>query len=61
MADFVSGIKPITPSYPVKPVQPVNKDRDQRKPPAKQPQHEDKQRDPDDDDAEGKPTIDEHV
>ena len=35
MADYISGIKHITPAYPVKPVQPVHKDRetDRRKTP----------------------------
>lgn len=61
MAEFVSGIKPITPSYPVKPLQPVNKDRDQGKKPGQQPPSEDKQRDRDDDDPDNQSTIDEHV
>ena len=62
MADYLSGIRNITPTYPVKPVQPANKDRetDRRKKP------QDERRDPDesqrhDDDDERKPTIDEHV
>ncbi len=61
MADFVSGIKNITPTYPVRPTQPAQKDREpggQRK----------KRRDsgtdeynPDGHDHNDKPTIDEHV
>lgn len=60
MTEFVSGIKPITPSYPVKPVQPANKDREQSKQPNRQLPTEDKQREPDDD-PDDKPIIDEHV
>jgi len=60
MADFVSGIKHITPSYPVKPVQPVPKDRetDRRKnKPRKEPENEPG----DQEDGEHRTTIDEHV
>ena len=58
MADFISGINRIGPSYPVKPARPAQKDRekDERK---KQPQDEPEPRDHDDDDR--KPIIDEHV
>ncbi len=58
MAEFISGINRIGPSYPVKPVQPVPKDREtdrRKKPPQEAPEHDDR----DDDDT--KPTIDEHV
>ena len=61
MAEFVTGIKPISPSYPVKPVQPANKDREsdaerrKRKPP------EEQRRPADENDGEDRPTIDEHV
>ena len=60
MADFVSGIKNITPTYPVKPAQPVPKDREtdrRKKEPRKEPEHEDHERD----DGEHGSTIDEHV
>lgn len=60
MADYISGIKHITPAYPVKPVQPAQKDRqtDRRK----KPKYERPGKgDSDDDHGERKPTIDEHV
>lgn len=60
MSDFISGIKHISPTYPVKPVQPVPKGRgtDQRKKkPRREPEHEDRERD----DGEHGSTIDEHV
>jgi len=60
MADYISGIKHITPAYPVKPVQPTQKDRetDRRdKPKYKAPENKDR----DEDDGDHKPTIDEHV
>ncbi len=74
MADFMSGIKPISPGYPVRPVQPAEKDR--------KPGDEHRKTPPSDDDGAGsggrepgghqtddrpdekiddKPTIDEHV
>ncbi len=58
MADFISGIHRIGPSYPVKPAQPVQKDREreeQKKPPQEKPEHDDR------DDDDRKPIIDEHV
>ncbi len=58
MADFISGINRIGPSYPVKPVQPTQKDRetdDRKKQPQDEPEHEDR------DDDDRKPIIDEHV
>lgn len=60
MADYISGIKRITPSYPVKPVQPVHKDRetDRRKKPREEPRDDDDTESPD---GERKPTIDERV
>jgi len=61
MADFISGIKHIVPTYPVKPVQPVPEGRkpDQRKKrPRQDPeQGEDRERE----DGEHGSTIDEHV
>jgi len=63
MADYISGIKHITPSYPVKPVQPVQKDRetDRRQKPREERRDKDENHGPDDQDGERKPTIDEHV
>lgn len=62
MADYISGIKHITPTYPVKPVQPAHKDRetDRRKKPTDERRDQDDERH-DDDSDERKPTIDEHV
>jgi hypothetical protein len=60
MADFISGIKHITPTYPVKPAHPVPKERetDRRKnKPRKEPEQESAERE----DGEHGPTIDEHV
>jgi len=60
MADFISGIKHITPTYPVKPAQPVPKDRetDRRKnKPREEPENEHDDRE----DGEHGSTIDEHV
>lgn len=60
MADFISGIKHITPTYPVKPAQPVPRERetDRRKnKPRKEPEQEPAERE----DGEHRPTIDEHV
>lgn len=63
MADYISGIKHITPTYPVKPVQPVPKDRetDRRKKPRDERRDQDDTGRHDRDDDEQKPTIDEHV
>ena len=60
MADYISGIKHITPSYPVKPLQPVQKDRQtgRRQKPKYDPRDDE---DGDGSDDENKPTIDEHV
>ena len=60
MADYISGIKHITPSYPVKPVQPAQKDRQtgRRQKPKYDPKNDE---DSDDNDNEHKPTIDERV
>ena len=60
MGDYISGIRHITPAYPVKPVQPAQKDREtdrRKKPKYEQPGNDDA----DDDNGEHKPTIDEHV
>ncbi len=56
MSDLFSGIKQITPSYPVKPVRPAQKDRET----GKRQQKRDERR-PDDKDDDDKPLIDEHV
>ncbi len=56
MSDWMSGIKQITPSYPVKPVQPSNKDREPGEERKKKRELPEKER-PDDD----RPTIDDHV
>jgi len=63
MADYISGIKHIGPSYPVKPVQPVHKDRetDRRKKPTEERRDKDDGERQGDQDGERKPTIDEHV
>lgn len=63
MADYISGIKHITPSYPVKPVQPVHKDRetDRRQKPKDAPRDNDDGERRDESDGERKPTIDERV
>ena len=57
MSDLVSGIKNITPAYPLKPVQPAQKDREagnRKKPPRDRKEKHDK-------DDDKKTTIDEHV
>lgn len=63
MADYISGIKHITPAYPVKPVQPANKDRetDRRKKPKDELRDKNEKERHDDQDEDRKPTIDEHV
>ncbi len=65
MGDYFSGIKHITPSYPVKPVQPVHKDRetDRRdKPKYKAPEKRDgDDHEGDEYDGDKNPIIDEHV
>jgi hypothetical protein len=63
MADYISGIKHITPSYPVKPVQPVHKDRetDRRQKPKQEPPDTDDKERQDEQDGDRKPTIDERV
>jgi hypothetical protein len=63
MADYISGIRHITPTYPVKPVQPASKDRetDRRKKPSDE-RPDQKETDQQGDDGEDRqPTIDEHV
>jgi len=60
MADYISDIKHINPTYPVKPVQPTQKDRetDRRdKPKHKTPEKDDNE----EHDGDHRPTIDEHV
>ena len=57
MADNISGIKNITPSYPVKPVQPSPRDRESGKR-RKEPVHPEV---PEDDDTTDKPVIDEYI
>lgn len=64
MADYFSGIKPITPTYPVRPTQPANKDRE---PGGRKKKREPEQPPKTSEDSSGndslddKPTIDEHV
>lgn len=63
MADFVSGINRVTPTYPVRPTQPANKDREpgSRKHPKEKPAppvHEDGGDENPDDQTN---TIDEHA
>jgi hypothetical protein len=57
MSDGISGIKIITPSYPVKPVQPAQKDREsgkrERDPPASESDSDHEDND--------KPVIDEYI
>jgi len=60
MADFISGIKHITPAYPLKPVQPAQKDRETDR--RKKPKHDVPEPDDNDKhDGDGKSTIDERV
>ena len=63
MSDFISGIKHITPSYPVKPVRPAQKDRqtDRRQKQGDRKPDTDELDDDHGPDDERKPTIDEHV
>lgn len=61
MADSVSGIKPVTTTYPVKPTQPTQRDRETDSQRKKRRQPDDDKRNPDEHDSDGKPTIDEHV
>lgn len=63
MADYISGIKHITPAYPVKPVQPTHKDRETDRRQTPQDERRDKgEKEPQNDEGgEHKPTIDEHV
>lgn len=61
MADFVSGIKPVTTTYPVKPTQPTQKDREPNSQRKKRRDPEEDKRGPDEHDSDGKPTIDERV
>lgn len=63
MADYISGIKHITPAYPVKPVQPIHKDRetDRRQTPRDDRREKGDKEQQNDEDGEHKPTIDEHV
>ena len=57
MENLNAGIKPISPTYPLRPVRPAEKDRKSGEQPKKPP---DRQQ-PDNDDGEPKPLIDEHV
>jgi len=66
MADYFSGIKPITPTYPVRPGQPANKDSETGKRKKKEEEEEEQLRRSGDDpgadrDYDDKPAIDEHV
>ena len=70
MADFISGIKNVPPTYPIRPVQPGSKDRksDKRKKDQPRPDEPHDQRDDDDrsgdhgvDDSDRPPAIDEYV
>lgn len=63
MADFISGINRIGPSYPVKPVQPAQKDRktDRRKKPHYEVPEDDESDNDEEQGGDHKPTIDEHV
>ena len=65
MADYFSGIKPISPTYPVRPGQPANKDREPGKRKNSEKERERPQRPGDtpetDSDYDDKPSIDEHV
>lgn len=57
MQDFVGGIKPVGPNYPVRPVQPANKDREAGERRKQHPEPNVEQREDDDQ----QPHIDEHV
>lgn len=58
MQNLTSGIKQITPTYPIRPVQPSQKDRE----PGGKKRRKESDRPPDNDrDDEDKPTIDELV
>lgn len=61
MSDSVSGIKRITPTYPVKPSQPSSKDREPGGQRRKRPESGDDPSPPRDDDDRPANTIDEHV
>lgn len=63
MADYISGIKYITPAYPVKPVQPIQKDRetDRRQTPKDESRDKGEKERHNDEDGDNKPIIDEHV
>jgi hypothetical protein len=65
MADYFSGIKPITPTYPVRPGQSANKDREPGKRKKKEHEVDRPRRSGDGSEADGnddnKPSIDEHV
>lgn len=63
MADFVSGIKPITPSYPVRPAQPAQKDREPggRRKKQDDPEPKSTEDSAPDHDGDDLPTIDERV
>jgi hypothetical protein len=57
MSEFIGGINPVGPSYPIIPTQKSNKDKEPGK---HRPQHEKQQPEPQDDD-EQQPHIDELV
>ncbi len=59
MSDLISGIKIVTPTYPVKPVQPANRDRKSDKRKTDRPTPDRDVTDDDDDDSKRK--IDEYV
>lgn len=65
MADYFSGIKPITPTYPVKPTQPANKEREPGGRDKKRRESDQSPKPNEDnhgnDSPDDKPTIDEHV
>jgi hypothetical protein len=58
MSDLISGIKTVTPTYPVKPVQPANKDRKSGQRKTDRPVPDRSMRDDDDD---SKQKIDEYA
>ena len=61
MAEFVSGIRPGSPAYPVKPTQPPRKDREPGEERKKRREPVDIPKQIDGDDLNDKPGIDERV
>ncbi len=59
MADFMSGIRQIPPTFPVKPAQPAKRDEERRNPRRPLPEPEEDRKQSDDD--EPGHLIDEHV